>query len=71
MPYRIEEHCARCPDGKPYGVVNADTGEPAGCHATHDEALAQLQALYANVPEAHRELPIQAPGVIVTEIPRL
>ena len=33
-------------------VVNKQTGDVKGCHATRREALAQLRALYANVPEA-------------------
>jgi hypothetical protein len=50
MPYKLSE------DG--LTVLNADTGEPVkgGEHASHDDALAHLQALEANVPEAHKAL---------------
>jgi hypothetical protein len=36
-------------------VVNKQTGSVKGCHPTRREALAQLRALYVNVPEARDE----------------
>jgi hypothetical protein len=36
-------------------VVNKSTGDVKGCHKTRKEALAQLRALYANVPESRKE----------------
>lgn len=31
------------------------TGDPHGCHDTHEGAVSQLQAMYANVPEARKK----------------
>lgn len=46
MPYAIEPK-----DGK-YEVVNKETGDVKGTHATRAKAEAQMRALYANEPEA-------------------
>lgn len=54
MPYKIKENDSRCPDGKPYSVVNSDTNDLRGCHPDKESATKQLQALYANVPDAGR-----------------
>lgn len=48
MPYSIHKR-----DGK-FCVVAKDTGKTAGCHASQKEALAQMRALYVNVPEARK-----------------
>lgn len=37
----------RCPIGKPFAVVNQNTGKLVGCHPTLDEAHQQMKALYA------------------------
>jgi hypothetical protein len=36
-------------------VVNKKSGDVKGCHKTRKEALAQLRALYANVPESEKK----------------
>lgn len=46
MPYRLSK------DG--LCVEKADTGETVKCHDAHDQAVAHLQALEANVSEAHK-----------------
>lgn len=54
MPYDIYD---TGPDSKPYCIHKKDedgepVGKPLGCHATREEAEAQLSALYAAEPEA-------------------
>lgn len=46
MPYAVEKQ-----DDK-YAVINTDSGEVMGTHATRAKADAQLKALYASEPEA-------------------
>lgn len=46
MPYVVRTH------GKKYEVVNPLTNSIKGTHKTKRQALAQLRALYANVPDA-------------------
>jgi HK97 family phage prohead protease len=53
MPYKIGES-DQCPSGKPFAVMNSDTGKVHGCHDTRESALAQLRALYVNVPDASK-----------------
>jgi L-lactate utilization protein LutC len=43
MPYELDGNCVVKEDGSPV---------PGGCHDTHEQALAHLKALEANVPEA-------------------
>lgn len=43
MPYEIMESHEECEE--PYAVVKAETGELMGCHATEEEAQAQIVAL--------------------------
>ena len=51
MPYRVG---GKGTNGcKGYPVVKED-GEVVGCHPTRARADAQLQALYANVPDAEK-----------------
>ena len=42
MPYKLKGNC----------VIKSDTGETVKCHGNHADALAHLQALEANVPDA-------------------
>ena len=62
MPWHVERR-----DGGHRVVRDAD-GHVAGCHATHDDAVRQLRALYANVPDATatvtaaRERDVNLPG---------
>lgn len=42
MPYRLRGNC----------VIKSDTGETVKCHETHEQALAHMRALYANVKDA-------------------
>lgn len=55
MPYHISDHQeADCAEGKPYAVVNSQTGKvvPGGCHAERADADRHMRALYANVEDA-------------------
>lgn len=47
MPWHIVENDSACPVGEPFGVHKDANNELAGCHATSDDAEAQLAALYA------------------------
>ena len=47
MPWHIENGADGCPEDRPYGVVKDDDGEVEGCHATEEDAQAQVDALYA------------------------
>ena len=42
MPYEIKS------EGDESCIHNSETGEKKGCHKTHEAALEQMQALYAN-----------------------
>jgi hypothetical protein len=46
MPFEITKQ------GSKYKVVTTATGKVHGTHPTKRQAVAQLRALYANVPEA-------------------
>jgi len=49
MPWHIDKKSDRCPASKPFAVIGGrDDDHLAGCHATWDEAVDQLRALYAN-----------------------
>lgn len=50
MPYEIVENSPDCPDARSYAVMKQGTTELMGCHATREEAQAQMAALYANEP---------------------
>ena len=47
-PWHVEESADGCPDDQPYGVVNDESGDVEGCHATMHDAEEQVAALYAN-----------------------
>src|SRR5690606_27571131 len=46
VPYRIDENNPECSEGQPFAVVEED-GDLKGCHATREEAEAQIEALMA------------------------
>lgn len=46
MPWKI------IPENGKYKVINADTGRVLGTHTNRKRAMAQVRALYANVPES-------------------
>jgi len=48
MPFSVRA------SGDYYLVVNSETGKVMGRHKSKPKAMAQLRALYANVPEARR-----------------
>lgn len=48
MPWSKVKNHADCPSDESWGVVKDDDGELEGCHATEDEADAQIAALYAS-----------------------
>src|SRR5512139_1886508 len=54
MPYKAARD-DRCPAAKPWGVTKTTDGELMGCHASEEDAMSQVQALYANEPEARDE----------------
>jgi HK97 family phage prohead protease len=47
MPYHTGSS-ESCPASKPHAVIKDSDGEVMGCHATKDDAKAQLAALHAN-----------------------
>jgi HK97 family phage prohead protease len=49
MPWHVAE-TAKCPAGKPWGVIKDADGSVAGCHLTKTAAGKQMAALYANEP---------------------
>ncbi len=51
MPWRVTSGDSKCPDSKPFAVVNTEDGDVRGCHETRQAAIKQLRALYVNVPE--------------------
>jgi 2'-5' RNA ligase/lambda repressor-like predicted transcriptional regulator len=51
MPWtKVQDH-PDCATDSPWGVVNEETDELMGCHATEEDADAQIAALEANVEE--------------------
>ncbi|WP_460071079.1 hypothetical protein [Streptomyces sp. YKOK-I1] len=65
VPYRIEEKHPDCGADTPFAVVQNDTGELMGCHATEDEAAQQLAALAAaeSDDDANDDAPDAAPDM--------
>lgn len=58
MPYEIRR------EGDRWKVVNSETGDVKGEHATETKAKAQLRALYVHVPDAEKEIAANdLPGV--------
>lgn len=51
MPWRAERS-DDCPASKPWAVVKIGTGEVEGCHATREDAMKQVAALYASEGKA-------------------
>jgi len=49
MPYKIEQN------GEKFDIVNSETGDVKGTHASRAKAEAQLRALYANEPAAENK----------------
>lgn len=54
MPWTVVQGGGDCAD-EMWAVIADETGETVGCHATEEEAVAQQQALYSNVPEVQEE----------------
>lgn len=52
MPYKVSDKGGGTCGTSQYAVLNSDTGATVACHPTRAKALAHMQALYANVPEA-------------------
>jgi len=52
VPWHIVRDHSECPSHEPYAVVKDSDDEVEGCHATRDDAEAQMAALYANEPDA-------------------
>lgn len=57
VPYRIEQNHPDCGADTPYAVVNTDTSELMGCHATEPEAEEQRGALAAEEDDTDEEMP--------------
>lgn len=55
MPYDVGKGHG-CTGSKPWAVYNSETGEKRGCHPTEESAKRQQRALYANVPDADKEV---------------
>lgn len=51
MPYEVRKS-GDCPASTPWGVFKQGTSEKMGCHASQEEAQKQMDALYANEPDA-------------------
>lgn len=49
MPYGTRKR------GDKYQTINTKTGRVFGTHPTKEKAMAQVKALYANVPDAKKE----------------
>ena len=47
MPWSVEGEHPQCPASRPWAVVNDESGEVEGCHATQQGAQQQQAALYA------------------------
>jgi hypothetical protein len=47
MPWRISPDDSECPAGRPWGVRLEATGRLEGCHASREDAEAQVAALHA------------------------
>lgn len=52
MPWHKVENHSGCAEGEPWAVVQDDTGEVAGCHASEESANKQIAALYASENES-------------------
>jgi hypothetical protein len=48
VPWHKVENHAECAEGEPWAVVQDDTGELTGCHASEESANEQIAALYAS-----------------------
>jgi hypothetical protein len=48
VPWHKVENHAECAEGEPWAVVQDDTGELMGCHASEESANNQVAALYAS-----------------------
>lgn len=48
MPWHVNPDDRRCPSSQPHAVVQSDTGELVGCHATRKAAENQIAALHAS-----------------------
>lgn len=53
MPYKIVRQKGQ------WCVVNSDTGKSHGCHPDKARATAQLRAMYANVPDARKDIELE------------
>lgn len=53
MPWVVRKS-TQCPNDKPWGVFNKNTGRKVACHASEPQARSQVKALYANVPESRK-----------------
>jgi|SRR6266540_306087 len=51
VPWKVEK-TSECPDSKPWGVVNTETGDVGGrCHESKESARQQQKALYVHADE--------------------
>lgn len=53
MPWHVTKS-EQCPADHPWAIIKDDTGEKVACHMTEEDAQRQVEALYANMPEAER-----------------
>lgn len=62
MPWTITEGAEGCPDDRPWGVVNDDSGEVEGCHPDEAAAQAQVVELLANEEGGDATAAVEATG---------
>lgn len=55
MPMRVVENADGCPDERPWGLENTDTGEIEGCYASEEECREAMDAMDDGDGEASQE----------------
>lgn len=72
MPWHVVRNSSSCPDGRPFAVVKDGNGKVVGCHRSQSSANRQLQALYANEPDAElaidNDTTVEAAGGFVAPV---
>lgn len=56
MPWTVKRDPEGCSEQMPWSVVKLNDGKIVGCHATEDDALAQVAALYASEDETNADM---------------
>lgn len=66
MPWTITQGGGTCEDAE-WAVINDETGETEGCHASEEEAQSQVAALEANTEGEATTLPARFDAVVIIE----